>query len=88
MADKGKREPKHRAGPGTLVDLNLWDVLLGLMEPAETPEHDPKPSEAVPARVSEAERDELAGAVRAAGMKASRGSRRKQRRENGSGSEG
>ena len=39
MASKGKREPKHRAGPGAFVDLNLWDVLLGLMEPAETPGH-------------------------------------------------
>jgi hypothetical protein len=29
MASKGKREPKPQARPGALVDLNLWDVLLG-----------------------------------------------------------
>ncbi len=88
MASKGKREPKPQARSGALVDLNLWDVLLGLMEPAETPGHGPTPSEAVPARVSEAERDGLAGAVRTAGRKAGQGSRRERRRKDGSGSEG
>ena len=88
MADKGKREPKRRVGPGAFVDLNLWDVLLGLMEPGDKAEivgRDPMPDEAGPVAASEAEREDAGEKVRAAGMKAGQGSRRERRRENGSG---
>ena len=61
MAGKGKREPKPRAGPGALVDLNLWDVLLGLMEPAVTSDRDPEPPEAASAHVGGTERAEPDG---------------------------
>jgi hypothetical protein len=37
MAGRARREPRRRAGSATLVDLNIWDVLFGLMEPAEAP---------------------------------------------------
>ena len=68
MAGRARREPKRRAGSATLVDLNIWDVLFGLMEPAEAPaapEADGRP----------------AGPTRAAGRKAGRGSRRVAKRE-------
>jgi hypothetical protein len=91
MASKGKREPKPQAGPGVFVDLNLWDVLLGLMEPGDKAEmvgRDPMPDEAGPVAASEAEREDAGEKVRAAGRKENQGSRRERRRENGSGSEG
>jgi hypothetical protein len=83
MAVKGKREPKPQAGPGALVDLNLWDVLVGLMEPAETPEapaHEPRPSEAGPAAAGEAERAEAGEKVRAARRRTDRKPRRETKR--------
>ena len=90
MANKAKRAPKRPAEPAALVDLNLWDVMFGLLEPAEAPEtprHDPKSGEGEPAEASEAEREEAGEEVRAAGRRASQGSRRKRRREGQSGSE-
>jgi len=86
MAAKGKREPKPQARPGTLVDLNLWDVLLGLMETAETPGHGPEPSGAPLAHAGGAERTEAGEEADVAVRKAGRGSRRERRRRSGSGS--
>ena len=72
MAGKAKREPKRQAATAALVDLNIWDVLFGLMEPAEAPavpEADGRP----------------AGAAGRKG-KAGRGSRRVAKREGEAGS--
>ena len=89
MAVKGKREPKPQAGPGALVDLNLWDVLVGLMEPTAAPGHDPGPDGTGPAAAGkgEAEQAEIVEEVRATARKVGRGSRRERRRGSGSGSE-
>ena len=81
MAGRARREPKRRAGSATLVDLNIWDVLFGLMEPAEAPaapEAGGGPAGDVPADAGAGGRDGPAGPVRAAGRKgkAGRGSRR------------
>jgi hypothetical protein len=91
MASKGKREPKPQARPGAFVDLNLWDVLLGLMEPGDKAEmvgRDPMPDEAGPVAASEAEREDAGEKVRTAGRKASQGSRRERQRGSGSDFEG
>ena len=83
MAGKAKREPKRQAATAALVDLNVWDVLFGLMEPAEAPavpEADGRPAGDVPAEAGTGGRDGPAAPVRAAGRKAGRGSRRKTRR--------
>jgi hypothetical protein len=91
MASKGKREPKPQARPRALVDLNLWEVLLGLMEPAEPPEtpgHDPKSNGAGPAAAGGAARAETGERVGATARKVGRGSRRERRRGSGSDFEG
>ena len=83
MAGRARREPKRRAGSATLVDLNIWDVLFGLMEPAEAPaapEADGRPAGDVPADAGTGGRDGPAGPSGAAGRKAGRGSRRGTRR--------
>ena len=79
MAGKAKREPKRQAATAALVDLNIWDVLFGLTEPAEAPaapEADGRPAGDVPANAGTGDRSEPAGPVRAARRKAGRGSRR------------
>ncbi len=79
MAGKAKREPKRQAATAALVDLNIWDVLFGLMEPAEAPavpEADGRPAGDVPADAGTGGRSGPAGPTRAAGRKAGRGSRR------------
>ncbi len=84
MAGRARGKPKRRAGPAALVDLNIWDVLFGLMEPAEAPaapEADGRPAGDVPADAGTGGRDGPAGPVRAAGRKAGRGSRRVAKRE-------
>ena len=84
MAGRARREPRRRAGPVALVDLNIWDVLFGLTEPAEAPaapEADGRPAGAVPADAGTGGRDGPAGPIRAAGRKAGRESRRGTRRE-------
>ena len=84
MAGRARREPRRRAGSATLVDLNIWDVLFGLMESAEAPaapEADGRPAGDVPADAGTGGRDGPAGPVRAAGHKAGRESRRGTRRE-------
>ncbi len=90
MAGRARREPKRRAGSATLVDLNIWDVLFGLMEPAEAPaapEADGRPAGDVPADAGTGGRGGPAGPTGAAGRKgkAGRGSRRVAKREAGSG---
>ncbi len=79
MAGRARREPRRRAGSATLVDLNIWDVLFGLMEPAEAPaapEAGGRPAGDVPAEAGTGGQGGPAGPVRAAGRKAGRGSRR------------
>jgi hypothetical protein len=83
MAGRARREPRRRAGSPTLVDLNIWDVLFGLTEPAEAPaapEADGRPAGDVPADAGTGGRDGPAGPTGAAGRKAGRGSRRVARR--------
>ena len=83
MVGRAKREPRRRAGPVALVDLNIWDVLFGLMESAEAPAApgtDGRPAGAVPADAGTGDRNEPAAPIRAAGRKAGRGSRRGARR--------
>ncbi len=84
MVGKVKREPKRRAGSAALVDLNLWDVLFGLMESAEAPAvpaADGRPAGNVPGDAGTGDRDGPAGPIKAAGRKAGRGSRRMAKRE-------
>ena len=79
MAGRVMREPRRQPAAAALVDLNIWDVLFGLMEPAEAPaapEADGRPAGDVPAEAGTGGRDGPAGPVRAAGRKAGRGSRR------------
>jgi hypothetical protein len=79
MAGKAKRAAERRAQPATVVDLNLWDVLLGLMEPTdgpEVPERDWGPGEAVPTHASEVKRKEAAATAKATRRNAGQGSRR------------
>ena len=81
---KARREPKRQPATAALVDLNIWDVLFGLMEPAEAPAApgaDGRPAGDVPADAGTGGRDGPAGPVRAAGREAGRGSRRGARRE-------
>ncbi len=59
MGGRRAREPKRQAGSSVLVDLNLCDVLLGLMGPTEMPEtpaRDSKPSEVASAHAGRDER--------------------------------
>ena len=84
MVGRMKREPKRRPTAAALVDLNIWDVLFGLTEPAEAPaapEADGRPAGDVPTDAGTGGRDGPAGPVRAAGRKAGRESRRGTRRE-------
>ncbi len=86
MAGKAKREPKRQAATAALVDLNIWDVLFGLTEPAEAPavpEADGRPAGDVPADAGTGGRGGPAGPTGAAGRKgkAGRGSRRVAKRE-------
>ena len=90
MAGRARREPRRRAGSATLVDLNIWDVLFGLMEPAEAPavpEADGRPAGGVPADTGTGDRSGPAGPTGAAGRKAGRGSRRVAKREREAGPE-
>ena len=84
MAGRARREPRRRAGPAALVDLNIWDVLFGLTGPAEAPavpEADGSPAGGVPADAGTGDRNEPAAPTGAAGRKAGRGSRRVVKRE-------
>ena len=84
MAGRARREPRRRAGPATLVDLNVWDVLFGLAGPAEAPaapEADGRPAGGVPSDAGTGGRGGPAGPTGAAGRKAGRGSRRVAKRE-------
>ena len=79
MAGKAKRAAERRAQPATVVDLNLWDVLLGLMEPTngpEMPERDRGPDEAGPGHTGEVEGKEAAATAKAMRRNAGQGSRR------------
>jgi hypothetical protein len=67
MAGKAKRAAERQAEPAAVVDLNLWDVLLGLMEPADGPEvpgRDRGPGKAVPTHAGEVEGKEAGGTVK------------------------
>ena len=67
MVGRAKREPKRQAESAILVDLNLWDVLFGLMEPAEAPtvpEADVKPAGDVPTDAGTGGRSEPAEPIR------------------------
>ena len=84
MAGKAKREPRRQAATAALVDLNIWDVLFGLMEPAEAPaapEADGRPAGDVSAGAGTSGRSGPAGPTGAAGRKAGRGSRRVAKRQ-------
>ena len=84
MAGKAKREPKRQAATAALVDLNIWDVLFGLMEPAEAPaapEAGGRPAGDVPADAGAGGQSGPAEPVRAVRRKAGRGSRRVAKRE-------
>jgi|tagenome__1003787_1003787.scaffolds.fasta_scaffold20056180_2 hypothetical protein len=80
MAGKVKRGPRGPVEPRTVVDLNLWDVLLGLMEPAEAPlppERERKRGQAIPDHTSEVEMKEApTGTAKAARRNVGQGSRR------------
>ncbi len=83
MVGRVKREPKRQPA-AALVDLNIWDVLFGLMEPAEAPavpEADGKSAGDVPADKGTGGRDGPVGPVRAVRRKAGRGSRHVAKRE-------
>ena len=70
MAAKAKRGAERRAESAAVVDLNLWDVLLGLMEPTngpEMPERDRGPDEAGPGHTGEVEGKEAAARPRPRG---------------------
>ena len=84
MAGSARRAPKRRAGPATLVELNVWDVQFGLMEPAEAPaapEAGGRPAGDVPADAGAGGQSGPAEPVRAVRRKAGRGSRRVAKRE-------
>jgi hypothetical protein len=66
-----------------VVDLNLWDVLLGLMEPTDGPEvpgQNEKADKASPSHAHEVEGKEATGTAKVARREAGQGSRRKTRR--------
>ena len=87
MVGRARGEPKRRAGPVALVDLNLWDVLFGLTESAETPAADGRPAGDVPADAGTGDRSGPAEPIGAAGRKAAgRGSCRGARRAGEAGS--
>ena len=72
MAGKAKRGAERRAEPASVVDLNLWDVLLGLVEPKdgpEVPDQDQEPGAAVPGHTSEVEEKGAAARPRPRGGK-------------------
>ena len=80
MAGKAKRGAERRAQPAAVVDLNLWDVLLGLMEPKDGPEVPGQNEKAVdkasPSHSHEVEGKEAAGMVKVTRRNAGQGSRR------------
>ena len=78
MVDRTKREPKGQAGSAALVELNLWDVLFGLMESAGAPAvpgADGRSAGDVPADAGTGDRSEPAEPVKAARRKAGREAR-------------
>ena len=73
MAGKAKRAAERPAEPVAVVDLNLWDVLLGLMEPTggpEVPERNEKADKASPGRSHEVEGKGATGTAKVTRRKA------------------
>ena len=73
MAGKAKRAAERRAEPAAVVDLNLWDVLLGLMEPTDgpgVPERNEKADKACPSHSHQVEGKEATGTAKVTRRKA------------------
>jgi hypothetical protein len=73
MAGKAKRAAERQAEPAAVVDLDLWDVLLGLMEPTngpEMPERNEKADKASPSHSHEVEGKEVPGTAKVTRRKA------------------
>jgi hypothetical protein len=89
MAGRVKREPKRRATSAALVDVNIWDLLFGLAEPAEAPavpETDGRPAGLVPAEAGRGDRSEPAEPIRAVRRETGRKPPRETKRKGETGS--